>query len=124
MSGVTLDAGALIALEKGSMRVTALLDRAAARREPVYVPAGVVAQVWRGGRQAKVARLLAARETAVVPLDDVTARAVGLLCGRCGHSDVVDVSVALCARQRKTSVATDDPADIRRIDPSLPVYGV
>lgn len=124
MSGVTLDSGALIGLERGSERVTALLARAAQKRQPVYVPAGVVAQVWRGGRQAQIARLLSARETTVVPLDDLTARATGVLSGRCGHADVVDVSVALCARQHKTSVVTSDSEDIRRVDPSLRLFRV
>ena len=123
--GVTLDSGALIALQKGSKRAVALLDRVARNQGAVFVPAGVLAQVWReGGRQAIVARLLSARETTVVPLDEVTARAVGVLCGRCGHSDIVDVSVALCAREHDTPVVTSDPGDIRLIDPSLRLFDI
>jgi hypothetical protein len=52
-------------------------------------------------------------------LDDDTARAVGLICGRTGHKDIVDVSVALCARQRGHAVVTSDPDDLQTIDPSL-----
>jgi predicted nucleic acid-binding protein len=124
VTGVTLDAGALIGLERGSHRVTALLARMIEQRQVVYVPAGVVAQAWRGGQQAKIARLLSARETTVVPLDELTARATGVLAGKCGHSDVVDVSVALCARQYKTPVVTTDPGDIRSVDSSLRLYTV
>ena len=58
--GLTLDTGALLALERGSPRVRALLRRALEAGLPLSVPAGVVAQAWRGGpRQARVARLLA-----------------------------------------------------------------
>jgi len=124
VSGVTLDSGALIALEKGNGRVIALLDRIAREQGTIFVPGGVIAQVWRGGHQAKIARLLSARETKVISLDEITARATGVLCGMCGHSGVVDVSVALCARQRHTPVVTSDSGDIRRVDPSLPLFEV
>jgi hypothetical protein len=35
-----------------------------------------------------------------------------------GSTDVVDVSVALCARDRGHSVVTTNPADIAAIDPA------
>lgn len=53
------------------------------------------------------------------PLDELTARAVGLLCGRSGHPDVVDVQVALHARQAHHAVITSDADDLRAVDPSL-----
>ena len=57
--GLTLDTGALLALEHGSPRVRALLRRALEAGLPLSVLVGVVAQAWRGGpRQARVARLL------------------------------------------------------------------
>jgi hypothetical protein len=114
--GLTLDAGALILLERGDPRVRSLLRRAVDERLPVSVPAGVVAQAWRGGpRQARVARLLADPGVRVVVLDDPTARAVGLLTGRSGHSDVIDVSVVLCALERGDTVVTTDPDDITSV---------
>ncbi len=98
----------------------ALLRRAIERRSVVAVPAGVVAQAWRGGpRQARIARLLADPVTAVPALDDPTARAVGLLCGRSGHPDVVDVHVALHARGHGAAVVTSDPDHLRAVDPAL-----
>ena len=61
MSGVTLDAGALVAFDKGDRRVAAMLLRAVETKTSVAVPAGVVGQVWRDGRrQARLARLLGA----------------------------------------------------------------
>ncbi|MDR2565239.1 MAG: hypothetical protein LBC97_04100 [Bifidobacteriaceae bacterium] len=109
-----------MALERGATAVRALLRRAADNGLALSVPAGVVAQAWRGGpRQARVARLLRDPRVVVVPLDAVSAWAVGVLCGRSGHGDIVDVHVALDARQRGHSVVTSDPGDLRKIDPGL-----
>ncbi|MGH7746873.1 MAG: PIN domain-containing protein [Candidatus Dormibacteria bacterium] len=117
---MTLDTGALIGLERGDERVRSLLKRAVAKRIPVAVPAGVVAQAWRGGpRQARIARLLADPDVEVVALDDPTARAVGALAARSCHHDVVDVSVALCAAERGHIVLTTDPNDLAAVNPRL-----
>lgn len=119
-TGLTLDTGALLALERGDARVRALLQRALERRLALAVPAGVVAQAWRGGpRQVRVARLLGDPLVEVPPLDDAMARAVGLLCGRSGHADVVDVHVALHARDQGHRVVTSDPNDLLAVDPGL-----
>jgi predicted nucleic acid-binding protein len=120
MSGTTLDTGALIAVERGSPRMTALLHLAHLEDATLSIPAGVVAQAWRGGpRQARIARLLDAPLTEIVPLDDLTARTIGVLCGRVSVSDVVDVSVIVCARERGHAVVTSDPEDLRAIDPKI-----
>ncbi len=119
-SAITFDAGALIAIERRSGRMQALLEEIDRRDWQVAVPAGAVAQAWRGGpRRARIAALLGDERTEVVPLDDPAARAVGLLCGRSGHADVVDVSVALCARQHNLHVVTSDPDDLRAVDDAL-----
>lgn len=98
----------------------ALLEEIDRRDWRVAVPAGAVAQAWRGGpRRARIAALLSDERTEVIALDDPVARAVGLLCGRSGHADVVDVSVALCARQRNQHVVTSDPEDLRAVDDTL-----
>jgi predicted nucleic acid-binding protein len=117
---ITFDTGALIAIERRSRRMQALLEEIDRRDWRVAIPAGAVAQAWRGGSgQARIAVLLSDERTEVVPLDDPTARAVGLLCGRSGHADVVDVSVAFCARQRNLHVVTSDPEDLRAVDDAL-----
>jgi hypothetical protein len=119
-SAITFDAGALIAIERRSRRMQALLEEIDRRGWQVAVPAGAVAQAWRGGpRQARIAALLSDERTEVVALDDPVARAVGLLCGRSGRADVVDVSVALCARQRNRHVVTSDPDDLQAVDDTL-----
>lgn len=125
MNGLTLDAGALVGIERGSARMTALLRRAVERDVPVSVPAGVVAQTWRGGaRQARLARLLTAAETDIVVMDAGTARAVGAICGHTRVDDVIDVSVVLCARERRDAIVTSDPRDLGRIDPKAPLIVV
>ena len=125
VKGLTLDTGALLALERGDSRVRALLRRVLETGLPLSVPAGVVAQAWRGGpRQARVARLLADPNVHVAPLDDMTARAVGLLCGRSRHRDIVDVHVALLAQEQGHTVVTSDPEDLSAVHPSLPLITV
>jgi hypothetical protein len=122
-NAITLDTGALIAIEHRSMRMQALLDEIDRREWQVAIPAGVVAQAWRGGpRHARIAALLSDERTEVVLLDDPTARAVGLLCGKSGHADVIDVSVAICARQRNLHVITSDLEDLRAVDSSLVLH--
>ena len=123
--GLTLDTGALIGLERGDEQIRSLLRRAVTAEIPLAVPAGVVAQAWRGGpRQARIARLLADPDVQVVVLDDPTARAIGTLTARSGHYDVVDVSVALCAAERGHVVLTSDPDDIAAVDPRLVLIAV
>lgn len=118
MKGLTLDTGALIAVDRGSARMTALLGRAVADGLSLSVPAGAVAQAWRdGSRQARLARLLSASETDVLAMDHAMARAVGAICGQAGADDVVDASVVLCARERRDAIVTSDQHDLRRIDP-------
>jgi hypothetical protein len=98
---LTLDAGALIASERGDRAFVAIVARALQRKQVLAVPAGVIGQVWRDGRrQASLARLLASDLVEIEPLDDARARAAGQLCGATRTSDVIDASVVLCARAR------------------------
>lgn len=125
MSGITLDAGALIAHERQSRAVEVLLQRAGAAGDRVAIPAGVLAQVFRDGAcQARLANLLELADTEVVPLDAHEARLIGMICASTGATDVVDVSVVLCARRRRHVVLTSDARDLLRIDPGLRVVEV
>ena len=125
MSGLTLDAGALIAFERNDRRVVTTLARALECGIRLAVPAGVVGQVWRdGARQARLSRLLGSDLVEVEPLDDLRARAAGQLCGVRETSDVIDASVVLCARARGHGVLTSDPHDLRRLDASLRLVAI
>lgn len=120
-----LDSGALIAFERADERMRALLRAAIATDRRIVVPAGVVAQVFRGGpRQVALRSLLGTPIVEVPALDRVLAEAVGVLCGRSRTSDVIDASVVLHARQERSVVLTSDPADLLRIDPGLEIQRV
>lgn len=124
-AGLTLDAGALIAIDRGDGRIIALLAEAARRHLPIRVPAGVIGQAWRNGpRQALLARFLRASEVEVPALDEPIARAAGELCGAAGARDVIDASVILAARPTRDTVLTSDPRDLRRFDPALRIVRV
>ena len=59
MTVFVLDAGALIAIDRNDRGVSAMLRVVLDDGDEVQVPAGVVAQTWRGGaRQANLARTL------------------------------------------------------------------
>jgi hypothetical protein len=126
VKGLTLDTGALIALERGEQRMMALLDRTmAVSGAIVHIPAGVVAQAFRDGtRQVYLRRLIKKPQTKVVALDEQTAYVVGLLLGLRGASDVVDASVVVCALRYRQPVVTGDPEDLRRLDASLKLHAV
>ncbi len=124
-AGITLDAGALIALDRGDKRMIALLDRALTQGRLFRVPSGVLAQAWRNGRvQVTLARFLRTEEVEIVPLDDQLARACGELCGATNTSDIVDASVVILARERRDPIVTSDPNDLRRLDPAATIISV
>jgi hypothetical protein len=123
--GVTLDAGALIALDRDDRRVVALLARALETSARVTIPATALAQAVRNpARQARLARLVRQPTTDVVPLDRVDATGVGRLLAASDTADVVDAHVVLCARRARQAVATSDPEDLRHLDPSLTLVTV
>jgi PIN domain len=115
--GYTLDAGALIAVERNHRALSTRLARAS-DSAGIAIPAGALAQVWRDGRrQARLARLLARNDVEIVALDERTARRAGELCGARGTSDIVDASVVLCAMERGHAIITSDAEDLSRLDP-------
>ena len=119
---LVLDAGALIAIERGDRDTAALIEVARQERRAVIVPAGVVGQAWRGGgRQARLGRLFNARDVVVEPLTDPGARAAGVLCGTAGTTDFIDASVVLTARRYDATVISSDRADLEVLDPAIRV---
>ena len=124
-AGIVLDAGALIALDRGDKRMIALLQRALVQGRAFRVPAGVVGQAWRDGRvQVTLARFLRSEEVEIIPLDEQLARSCGELCGASNSRDVVDASVVIIARERRDPIVTSDPNDLRRLDPAAPIIPV
>jgi len=120
VSGITLDAGGLIALDRNDRRVLALVARATERGMRVTIPATALAQAIRNPvKQARLSRLIRQTSTDLVDLDGPDARAVGLLLAHTGTADFVDAHFALCAQRTGQSVVTSDPDDLRRIAPEL-----
>lgn len=112
-----MDAGALVALERGDHRMIALLQAMLSNPCALRVPAGVVAQVWRNGaRQAVLSRFLKSDPVEILSLDPALARAVGELCAATGTADIVDASVVITAKLHEDTIVTSDPDDLRRLD--------
>lgn len=122
---VVLDAGALIAIERGDERLRAVLELTLEQGIAVHVPAPVVAEVWRGGagRQARLAAFLARgreREHLLFPALDVdVALQLGLLLARVRASrlSLADAMVAWCAIRLGGIVFSSDPDDLAQILP-------
>lgn len=114
MAGLTLDAGALIAYERGEERVREILAVAYVRGLVPTIPAVALAEVWRGdAKDARVARLLKA--CSIETLDERMARAAGHLRRATRGADTIDACVAVGVSQRGDAVATSDPDDLRRL---------
>jgi hypothetical protein len=120
MPGLVLDAGALQALEHRPIRLLADLQRAHDLGLPIRIPAGALAQSWRGGpRSASIARLLKQR-CDVVHMDQLAARQIGEFIASLHlpeseeKPDVVDSHVALTTRATRSLVWTSDPEDVAR----------
>ena len=125
-AGLTLDTGALIALDRptSALLMQDRLVETLRRGGSICIPAGVIAQAWRGPHQIRLARLIRSTDVDVPVMTLNVARAVGEMCASIGHADIVDVHVALCARQRNHAVVTSDPDDLARVDPGLPLIRV
>ena len=120
MNGVTYDTGALLAAERGSQRMQAYHKRALESGVVPVVPAGVLAQAWRGGPQPLLSKLLAGCR--VEALDEPRARSAGAALALTETSDVVDASVAVGAIARDDVVVTSDPDDIQRLASALNLH--
>jgi PIN domain nuclease of toxin-antitoxin system len=114
VAGLTLDAGALIACERGEERVREILAMAYARGLVPTIPAVVLAEVWRGdGKDARVARLLKA--CSIEALDERLARAAGRLRRATSGASTTDACIAVGVSQRVDAIATSDPDDLRKL---------
>lgn len=114
MSGIVVDAGALLALERRDRAMWTAAKATIDQGCEVIIPSTVMAQVWRGLRsQALVARIF---DISVIAPFDPLARQVGELCGKAKRSDICDAHVALVASlQDADAVYTSDPDDIRHM---------
>lgn len=119
MSGLTFDAGGLIALDRNDRRVIALLARAWETGAQITIPTTALAQAIRQpARQARLSRLTRQPTTRLAALDGVDATRVGVLLGTSKTSDLVDAHVVICAARNSDAIVTSDPRDLARLDPT------
>ncbi len=116
-TGVTLDTGALVALERRKDRVLRLLRAAQTRGQPVTVPVAVVAEWWRGRTDVREAILGA---LLVEPMQPGLARLAGEALAAVRGATTVDAIVMASAAQRQDVVLTSDIHDLQRLTAYFP----
>jgi hypothetical protein len=118
---LVLDAGAFLAVERGDRHIMALLKGELLSERVPWTHGGVVGEVWRGGRgrQAPVARLLAAAHVAA--LDEQLGRRAGALLGQAHSADPIDAAVVLLAADGDM-ILTSDPRDLRPLAAAATVH--
>ena len=113
MTALILDAGALVALERGNVKVHDDVQFALRNGRPVRTNANVIAQVWRNGaRRARLAKAL--HKITVEPITEEDGYRAGELMGATRTKDVVDATVALLAKSGDR-VYTSDLGDLHRL---------
>lgn len=116
VNGVVFDTGPLIGIEKRSSSMLAIIDGLNQGGVVVHVPATVLAQAWRGGRQqARLAKFLKSDRVQVEVLDKSLALACGVLCAQSGSKDIVDASVVAIALKLKLPILTGDEEDLAKL---------
>jgi predicted nucleic acid-binding protein len=114
VTGLTYDSRALIAAERNERRMWLIHRKALKSGIRPVVPAGVIAEVYRSGRQVRLAQLLTGCE--IETLEAKSARAAGVLLGRCAvDPGAVDASVAEGALRRGDSVVTGNADHIQAL---------
>ena len=109
---ITLDTGALVAIERRDRRMLAFMSNALQHGMRITVPTCVVGEWWRGQR-GPVARILDAMM--VEPLTLVLAKIAGETMAAIRGASLVDTIVVASAAQRGDLVMTSDIDDLLRI---------
>jgi predicted nucleic acid-binding protein len=123
VSTLTLDTGALIALERRRLRIWKVLGRAHEIGVVPVVPADVVAEWWRGRSDIREHIL---RSVVVEPLTEALAKLAGEAMAFVKGATSVDAIVMASAARRGDAVYTSDVSDLERLRayfPSVRVFG-
>jgi predicted nucleic acid-binding protein len=124
MTGITLDTGALIALERRRQRMVNAIIAAVIRGVTVTAPSVVVAEWWRGRSDARQ-RILDG--LFVEHTDDALVKSAGEAVAVVSAAGVVDAIVMASAARRGDVVYTSDFHDLdrlRRYFPSVRILAV
>jgi predicted nucleic acid-binding protein len=119
--GLTLDTGALIALERRKQRVMGLLRVAREDGLVVTVPAVVVAEWWRGRSDVREDILQAVE---VEPMTVALAQQAGEALGAVRRATLADAIVMTSAALRGDVVLTADVDDLSRLQRRFPTVRV
>jgi len=117
VQSLTLDTGALVALERRKQRMTDVFVRARQARLPILVPSVVIAE-WFRGRTDVRARILAG--VLVEPLDEPLACIAGEALGEINGATMADAVVMASAARRGSIVYTSDIDDLERLRAFFP----
>jgi predicted nucleic acid-binding protein len=109
---ITLDTGALVAIERRRRPMLAFMTEALGRGLRITVPTCVIGEWWRGQR-GPAARILDA--VIVEPLTLVLAKLAGEAMAIVRGASLVDAVVVASAAQRGDLVLTGDMEDLSRI---------
>ena len=114
---ITLDTGALIALERRRQRMSDIVAHALARDEDIVVPQVVLAEWWRGRSdwREKILAMLV-----IEPLTNELAKLAGEAMAEVSGASVVDALVMGSAASRGDDVFTSDPEDLERLRAFFP----
>lgn len=115
--GLTLDTGALFALERRDPRMANAFAAATRNRRRVTVPTVVLAEWWRGQR-GRIAALL--RVVEQEPLTPRLARVAGEAIASIRGATAIDAIVMASAAQRGDIVYTSDFDDLSRLRAAFP----
>jgi predicted nucleic acid-binding protein len=118
VSGVTYDAGVLIAAERGERAAWAVHRRALERGHRPVIPAPDLAQAWRGGPQPQLSRVR--RGCRIEDMTETLALAAGTLLAATGSSDIVDATVVASAASSGDVILTSDRDDLRALADVVP----
>ena len=117
MRGLTLDTGALIALERHERRTVALVQAAIDRGVPITVPVVVLVKWWRGGRGQGRLR----KSFVLESLDAELAEIAGIALERVGgRASPVDATVMASAARRGDVVLTSGRSHLERLQRVFP----
>ena len=123
MGGLTLDTGALIALERTRKRIREIVAAAQAGKDRITVPTVAIAEWWRGPDKR---RQLIRAMFDVEPLDEELANSAGEALAslhKGGHVDAgvtIDAIVMASAARRGDVVFTSDLDDLARFNRFFP----
>jgi hypothetical protein len=119
--GITLDTGALIALEAERLTIRKVYYAAIAQGVLLTVPAVVVAEWWRAGRREKE-RTKLLRSVHVEALEKHVAMTAGIALGLVPKSTAIDAIVVASAALRGDTVYTSDVGDLERLRAGVPGF--